>query len=84
MIRSILVFHALAKTAHDFIGLPQCKVINFSQDLQTFYQLFFFCEENPQIGKQVKSANLLKISEIALFQYFANVFVSTSQRTNDY
>jgi hypothetical protein len=74
MIRLILVFLALAKTAHDFIGFPRCKISYFSQDFQTITCLFCFCEENQKNVKRLKSANYLIMREIACFLFFANVF----------
>ena len=74
MIRLILIFLALAKTAHDFIGFLRCKNSKFSQDFQIIARLFFCCEENPKIAKWVNSANCLIMSEIACFLFFANNF----------
>lgn len=73
MIRLILVFLTLAKTAPNFIGLPRCKISIFSQVLQTNSKLFFFCEENQVIAKWLKSVNSLIMSEFACFPFFANV-----------
>ncbi len=74
MICSFLVFPVLAKTSHDFIGLPRCKISNFSQDFQTIAHLFPYCEENSKFKKRIKTANYLIIREITDSQFFANVF----------
>ena len=73
MIRLILVFLTLAKTAPNFTVFPRCKISNFSQDFQRINHLFYSCEEKSKIVKRLKSANCLKMSEIAFFLFFANV-----------
>ena len=74
MIRLILVFLTLAKTAPNFTVFPRCKISNFSQDFQRNDHLFYFCEEKSKIAKRLKSANCLIMSEIVCFPFFANVF----------
>ena len=75
MIRSILVILTLAKTVHDFIGFPRCKISKFSQDFQTIARLFFYCEENLEIAKIAQISQLPHNEWICLFPVFRKCFL---------